>query len=147
MPMGKSLPFFSSAEGLWVVAERARARGSLSRDDVVFVRDALPAALESFRITLPKTIRHPGGSRGRSDSILRLRPAVRAGQADRSRAPVAIRPAGECRHGSLVARRRPVTRPPRRTRRPLDGWTNRSMSEWASHYFECGYAQRWAFCR
>ena len=38
---------------LWVVAEKARARGSLSRDDIVFVRDTLPAALDAFpRITL-----------------------------------------------------------------------------------------------
>jgi hypothetical protein len=49
-------------ERLWVVAELARARGSLSRADVAFVRDTLPAALDSFpRMTLPKTIRHPGG--------------------------------------------------------------------------------------
>ena len=49
-------------ERLWVVAEWARARGSLSRDDIAFVRDTLPAALDSFpRIKLPKTIRHPGG--------------------------------------------------------------------------------------
>ena len=49
-------------ERLWVVAERARARGSLSRDDIAFVRDTVPAALDSFpRITLPKKIRHPGG--------------------------------------------------------------------------------------
>ena len=41
--------------------------------------------------------------------LFRLRPAVRAGQADRSRASVAIRPTGECRHGALVARRRRVT--------------------------------------
>ena len=143
-------------ERLWVVAERARAREPLSRDDIAFVRDTLPAALDFFpRITLPKTIRHPGGftvsgapvgtflksalliagqkalgrrfaghsflenverdlalgvmrshfhhedterdtllravhprrvsgPRGGSDSIFRLRPAVRAGQADRS---------------------------------------------------------------
>ena len=51
-----------NCERLWVVAERARARGSLSRDDVAFVRDTLPAALDSFpRIMLPQTIRHPGG--------------------------------------------------------------------------------------
>ena len=51
-------------ERLWVVAERARARGSLSRDDIAFVRDTVPAALDSFpRITLPKKIRHPGDSR------------------------------------------------------------------------------------
>jgi hypothetical protein len=47
---------------LWVVAERARARGPLSPDDIEFAVDSLPAALESFPlIKLPKTIRHPGG--------------------------------------------------------------------------------------
>jgi len=51
-----------TCERLWVVAERARARGSLSRGDIGFVRDTVPAELDSFpRITLPKTIRHPGG--------------------------------------------------------------------------------------
>jgi hypothetical protein len=50
-----------SIDRLWVVAERARARGPLSRDDVTFVRDALPSALESYpKIRLPKAIRHPG---------------------------------------------------------------------------------------
>ena len=54
-------------ERLWVVAELARARGSLSRDDVAFVRDTLPAALDSFpRIKPPKTIRHPGGFTARA---------------------------------------------------------------------------------
>jgi hypothetical protein len=49
-------------ERLWVVTERARARGPLSRDDVEFVRDTVPATLASFpRIKPPKTIRHPGG--------------------------------------------------------------------------------------
>ena len=33
-----------NCERLWVVAEWARARGTLSRDDVAFVRDTLPAA-------------------------------------------------------------------------------------------------------
>jgi hypothetical protein len=47
---------------LWVVAERARARGPFSRDDIEFVRNTLPASLDSFlRIKPPKTIRHPGG--------------------------------------------------------------------------------------
>jgi hypothetical protein len=51
-----------NGERLWVVAESARGRGPLSRDDVRFVRDTLPAALDAYpRITLPKTIRHPGG--------------------------------------------------------------------------------------
>jgi hypothetical protein len=47
---------------IWVVAERSRAGGRLVSDDIAFVRDTLPATLESFpRIKLPKTIRHPGG--------------------------------------------------------------------------------------
>jgi hypothetical protein len=47
-----------NCERLWGVAEWARTRGALSRDDVAFVRDTLPAALDSFpRIKLPKTIR------------------------------------------------------------------------------------------
>src|SRR5262245_58775390 len=51
-----------TCERLWIVAESARARGSLSRDDVAFVRDTVPAALDAFpRIKLAKTIRHPGG--------------------------------------------------------------------------------------
>lgn len=51
-----------SLDRLWVVAERARARGPLSPNDIEFVRDSLPAALASYpRIKPPKTIRHPGG--------------------------------------------------------------------------------------
>lgn len=49
-------------EELWAVAERARSRAALSRADSKFVRETLPASLESFpRIKLPKTIHHPGG--------------------------------------------------------------------------------------
>jgi hypothetical protein len=52
----------ANLDRLWAVAERARARGPLSRDDIGFVRDTLPAALESFsRIKPPKVIHHPGG--------------------------------------------------------------------------------------
>jgi hypothetical protein len=51
-----------SFDRLWVVAERARERGPLSRDDVAFVRDTLPATLASFPgIKPPKKIHHPGG--------------------------------------------------------------------------------------
>src|SRR5262245_3002708 len=47
---------------LWVVAERARTRGPLSREDIAFVRNTLPATLESFpRIKPPRAIRHPAG--------------------------------------------------------------------------------------
>src|SRR4029453_7965688 len=47
---------------LWVTAERARARGPLSRDDIEFGRETVPVALESFpRVTLPKSIHHPAG--------------------------------------------------------------------------------------
>ena len=51
-----------SLDRLWVIAERARARGPLSRDDIAFVCNTLPSALESFPwIKPPKAIRHPGG--------------------------------------------------------------------------------------
>jgi hypothetical protein len=47
---------------LLAVAERARTRAPLSRDDLVFVREGLPVAFASFpQIKLAKTIRHPGG--------------------------------------------------------------------------------------
>ena len=63
---GENLPVASvidaNLDRLWTVAERARTRGPLLRGDVEFVRDTLPAALESFpRVKPPKTIRHPGG--------------------------------------------------------------------------------------
>ena len=52
----------TNVDRLWSVAERARARGPLSREDIEFVRDTLPAALDLFpRIKLPRVIRHPGG--------------------------------------------------------------------------------------
>jgi hypothetical protein len=52
----------ANLDRLWAVAERARARGPLARDDIEFVRDTLPAALESFpKIKPPKAIHHPGG--------------------------------------------------------------------------------------
>ncbi len=47
---------------LWGVADRARARGPLSADDARFVRETLPAELQSFpTIRPPKSIRHSGG--------------------------------------------------------------------------------------
>jgi hypothetical protein len=47
---------------LWVVAEQARGRGSLSSDHIAFVRDTVPSAFDAFpRIALPKMIRRPGG--------------------------------------------------------------------------------------
>src|SRR5262245_64310803 len=47
---------------LWAVAERARARQRLPSEDISFVREVVPAELESFpRVQLPKTIRHPAG--------------------------------------------------------------------------------------
>jgi len=47
---------------LWIVADRARARQRMERDDIRFVRDVLPKQLEAFpRLKLPKTIRHPAG--------------------------------------------------------------------------------------
>src|SRR6187200_3278270 len=36
----------TNVDRLWSVAERARARGPLSREDIEFVRDTLPAALD-----------------------------------------------------------------------------------------------------
>jgi hypothetical protein len=47
---------------LWIIADRARGRSSLARDDVEFVRNVVPSELSSFpTLKLPKTIRHPGG--------------------------------------------------------------------------------------
>jgi hypothetical protein len=60
--MSSSSVIAVSLDRLWIVAERARARGPLSSDDVGFVREALPSALESFpKVKPPKTIHHPGG--------------------------------------------------------------------------------------
>ena len=60
--MSNSSVIAVSLDRLWIVAERARARGPLSRDDIAFVRDALPSTLESFpKVKPPKTIHHPGG--------------------------------------------------------------------------------------
>jgi hypothetical protein len=51
-----------SFDRLWDVGERARSRGSLSRDDVAFVRDTLPSTFASFpRVKPPGKIQHPGG--------------------------------------------------------------------------------------
>jgi hypothetical protein len=47
---------------LWTVADRARTSRRLPSEDVAFVRDVLPAELESFpRTKPPKVIRHPSG--------------------------------------------------------------------------------------
>ncbi len=47
---------------LWIVADRARARPRLAREDVSFVRDVAPAQLEAFpKLKLPASIRHPAG--------------------------------------------------------------------------------------
>lgn len=47
---------------LWMIADRARAGGRLPAEDAGFIRDAVPHDLKSFpEMTLPKTIRHPGG--------------------------------------------------------------------------------------
>ena len=51
----------ATLDRLWVVADRARARGPLSREDIAFVRDTIPAALGSSQVKLRMTIRHPGG--------------------------------------------------------------------------------------
>lgn len=47
---------------LWTIAEQARKPGKLSPADAAFVRTTVPEALATFpRLTLPKSIRHPGG--------------------------------------------------------------------------------------
>ncbi len=47
---------------LWLVADRARTRSRLTREDVSFVRDVVPDRLAAFpRLTLPQRIRHPAG--------------------------------------------------------------------------------------
>jgi hypothetical protein len=49
-------------DALWMVADRARARRQLISQDVTFLRDVVPAELETFpQLKLPKAIRHPGG--------------------------------------------------------------------------------------
>src|SRR6185436_18382008 len=49
-------------EELWIVTESARRRAPLSRANLEFLRNAVPASLASFpQIKLPKSIRHPGG--------------------------------------------------------------------------------------
>lgn len=51
-----------SLHELWLVAERSRGKGKLSRDDIALVRDEIPRALEGFpAIRTPKRTRHPGG--------------------------------------------------------------------------------------
>src|SRR5262245_57086907 len=47
---------------LWRVADHARSQRRLPAPEVAFVRDVVPAELESFpRLSLPKVIRHPAG--------------------------------------------------------------------------------------
>ena len=47
---------------VFATAERARARGKLTRDDEAFVRAVVPEMLASFpRLRLPARLRHPGG--------------------------------------------------------------------------------------
>lgn len=47
---------------LWVVAERARQRSALSRDDIRLVKETLPNSFAAFPdLKLPKSIRHPAG--------------------------------------------------------------------------------------
>ena len=47
---------------LFTIADRARSHQRLPSDDVVFLRETVPADLDSFpRVKLPKTVRHPGG--------------------------------------------------------------------------------------
>ena len=63
-------------EKLWVVAERARARGPLSHDDIAFVRDTLPAALDSF---LGSRCRRRSATR--VGSLSRARPSAHSSEA------------------------------------------------------------------
>lgn len=47
---------------LFAIADAARTRRGLSRDDIAFVRDDVPAILASFpRLKRPAKIRHPSG--------------------------------------------------------------------------------------
>ena len=49
-------------DSLWLVADRARARGRLAPEDVSFVRDAAPRQFDSFpKLKLPAKFRHPAG--------------------------------------------------------------------------------------
>lgn len=49
-------------DSLWSVAERARTRGPLTRDDIKFVSEAVPQVFASFpEIKVPKKFVHPGG--------------------------------------------------------------------------------------
>lgn len=49
-------------ERLWHVAERARMKQRLPKEDTEFVREIVPRELESFpHLKLPKTIGHPAG--------------------------------------------------------------------------------------
>jgi hypothetical protein len=47
---------------LWAVADRARAKPRLAPQDLSFVRDVAPEALDAFpRLKLPASVRHPAG--------------------------------------------------------------------------------------
>jgi hypothetical protein len=47
---------------LWTVAERSRSSRRLPSEDIAYVRDFIPKALDAFpTLKLPKTIRHPAG--------------------------------------------------------------------------------------
>ena len=47
---------------LWSVADRARTKQRLSAEDITYLRDSIPSALQSFPdLVLPKSIRHPAG--------------------------------------------------------------------------------------
>ena len=47
---------------LWAVAERARQRAPLAREDVRFVRDVVPEQLDTYpKIKVPARVRHPAG--------------------------------------------------------------------------------------
>src|SRR5262245_10644447 len=49
-------------ERVFAVADRARSGQRLKPDDIALVRDVAPAELKAFpRITIPKSVRHPGG--------------------------------------------------------------------------------------
>lgn len=47
---------------LWTIADRARTSRRLPSEDIAFIRDEVPAELDSFpQLDLPKVIRHPSG--------------------------------------------------------------------------------------
>lgn len=47
---------------LFAIADHVRARGRVTSADTVFLRNTVPAQLDSFpKLKLPKTVRHPAG--------------------------------------------------------------------------------------